>query len=357
MKVPLATGTAVVLVVAVATGSWLALRDDRPRLAPGEIGLTEQFAHFADDDFGAGPSAEVTVPWGRFTIRATGVVEEIPPQCCTDEPRDVRAPKGGGWVGVQVDTPDLTHASIYGFEDFVPLEVAVVADDHRHALPGVSDYLDRNRESWSGSDYTEFVAVADEDAAVRIEVVYDGLTQVLDPETGELDAGRAAELTVGIDAVTRLDSCGKERWSAPYAPLRATDDGTNSLSQVCQLSYVRQPYHPGKGWAPEGTEWLLVSPAMSAPVRWTLRDDLPDESADAPAFRHDIDEEDVTFTGRLLLDGDEGDDLDGVLVFAVPTGERVALEGEFHFTGHDLRTGELVSARVTSVVHLPGLPR
>ena len=88
---------------------------------------------------------------------------------------------------------------------------------------------------------------------MEFAVTYDGLTQTLDPTTGEREAGAAAAL-YDEQVTTRSSAC----------PADGFDAGAVSADLACQVGPPqRTPYLPGPGWAADGATWLVVGAAIS----------------------------------------------------------------------------------------------
>ena len=85
-------------------------------------------------------------------------------------------------------------------------------------------------------------------------VTYDGLTQTLDPATGEREAGAAA------GALRRAESRTSRRRVRPTV---STERACSSTSPAWQGLPQRTPYLPGPGWAADGRSWLVVGISVS----------------------------------------------------------------------------------------------
>ena len=107
----------------------------------------------------------------------------------------------------------------------------------------------------SGLD-TVWVAVdeaPDEIGSMKLAVTYDGLTQTLDPATGEREAGAAAVLydepVADAEAACAADGFDREGVQLDLACLAGPPQ--------------RTPYLPGPGWAAEGRSWLVAGTVVS----------------------------------------------------------------------------------------------
>ncbi|MFW6774110.1 hypothetical protein ACOACO_07490 [Nocardioides sp. CPCC 205120] len=190
-----------------------------------------------------GVSSEVRVPGGTLEVRTTSVLHE-PLQ---DTEGD------GSFVGVswRLRSPDrmaLTGA-------VPPLELALRVEGEERALVE-ADTLERD----SAGRFPELVeggaavvgVPGDLDVAgVRIEVTVDGVTQVLDPWSGRVEAGDAAALYDEGPTAWRPRPCPDLDVLAPAT----LGDG----ALLCTLGVVRStPWTAETGWAEPGETWWLV---------------------------------------------------------------------------------------------------
>ena len=168
-------------------------------------------------------------------------------------------------VGAE-DTDGLTPAD----EDATPVDIALVVDDEEHDLVDerqVQSVINDGRESL-------LVPVPEETEAadITVEVTYDGLTQTLSPESGDIEAGAAEPLydtaempvfdTSCASYVCRLRADRDSEWQLP------PDDAEAEPGQL-HLS----PHHPELGWADEGKSWAWVNVRLLGPTSFYNEDD------------------------------------------------------------------------------------
>ncbi len=189
------------------------------------------------------------LPTGRIDLTVGKPVDEVTADQADDGEKHA-APDGGAFV------PVTWEHDPFG-EGAVPVNVM-------GADPQEADVVLRSGDTTAdlGSPYqlagdqgttdtgvgTMYVAVDGDGKSPTFEVTYDGLTQTVDPATGDRDAGAAeplyAEPTMGIEA-----PCTSEGFtSGPVQP------DISCLVNAPQ----RTPYLPGQGWAEDGHTWLLV---------------------------------------------------------------------------------------------------
>lgn len=208
------------------------------------------------------PSSTVAMQVGDPVDEADGDAVDLP-----DAPDggsadgSVRAPDGHRLLPVTWylrGGPEATEeesGSIPADDDETTVDVTLVADDEEITL-----VEDRQVQSVIG-DGRESVLIAVDDglevADVTVEVTYDGLTQTLSPESGEVDSGAAAPLYEdGTPAVTTGCPVGGCRFEPTdrEASLRPGRDRSGFTADDVLLS----PYDPDLGWAEDGTVWASV---------------------------------------------------------------------------------------------------
>jgi hypothetical protein len=199
----------------------------------------------------SGDSAFVLVPAGRIDLTVGEPLEELTDEQVGD---GRRAPDGGSFVPVSWEHDPFGEGAVpVGVVGDRPqeAEVTLVAGETRADL-GSPYRVVADKGTTDTGVSTMYVAVdrpADDLGDVTFEVAYDGLTQTVDPATGERDAGAAAPLydepTVGVEA-----PCTSEGF--------ATSEVRPDISCVVNAPQ-RTPYLSGQGWAADGRTWLLVS--------------------------------------------------------------------------------------------------
>ena len=197
-----------------------------------------------------GDSTYVLLPTGRIDLTVGKPVDEVTADQANDSEKHT-APDGGAFVPVTWEHDPFGEGAV---------PVSVMGAD-----PQEADVVLRSGDTTAdlGSPYqlagdqgttdtgigTMYVAVDGDGRSPTFEVAYDGLTQTVDPATGDRDAGAAAALyaepTMGIEA-----PCTSEGFtSGPIQP------DVSCLVNAPQ----RTPYLPGQGWAEDGHTWLLVT--------------------------------------------------------------------------------------------------
>ena len=136
-----------------------------------------------------------------------------------------------------------------------PFELAVVVGAARYDL-GAEKRVEGDEAE--GAILSRDLVVAVEGDAdpedLTVEVTYDGQTQTVDVESGEIEAGAAAGLYDSGSFAT-ADRCGQR--AAPRSGLTPTFVG-------CEVGPVTlTPYRPGLGWVDEADEaWAVVQVSL-----------------------------------------------------------------------------------------------
>lgn len=184
-------------------------------------------------------------------------------------------------------------------EDRTPMTIRVVAGDQEIEL------VDRHVHSAVTDSRKSLLVPVDEEVTaseITVEVTYDGLTQVLEPETGDVDAGAAAPLYEGR-APTFDTDCpeGNCRLEPPAdSPRRPSRDHAEVTPEELTLS----PYDAKLGWAAEGTVWAAATFQVQDTASFLDEEgDLrgPGRSPTVTARLDGIDTERLTTTGGSLL--------------------------------------------------------
>jgi hypothetical protein len=158
--------------------------------------------------------------------------------------------------------------------------VSLVVDDTSVDLGSPYDVVGQGTGgSGAATMYVAVDRAPDDVGDVSFAVTYDGLTQTVNPATGERDAGAAAPLyedkMIGIQA-----PCTSEGF--------ASGQVTPAVSCLVNAPQ-RTPYLPGHGWAKDGRTWVLV------PV------DIALDSVDVAGTSYDVTSVDL----GLALDGQD----------------------------------------------------
>jgi hypothetical protein len=222
---------ALVLVIAVIAGGgvWLSQKDQEGLKAGKLISETASEAL-------VGRTAEVRVPWGSLQVTVTEPLEE------TSDGKV--AGDGASLVGVQV--------SLDGPEDLLVVDrlpdgalqdptFTLVADEQEYVLDGLTGWVDGDEIAQVAR--RQYVALKGQPEKVSLRVGYDGVDQVVDGLTGDLDRD-AAEPLYELGFANGAEPCGDPLWSPG-----ASDVG-DSVTTCLVTSSAQRPYVAGLGWAP-----------------------------------------------------------------------------------------------------------
>jgi hypothetical protein len=235
--------TALVLAVLVAAGVTVAVvvsytDGARPGAAYPDIGRIE-----------SPRQSEVKLPTGTLKLQVGDPSQEYD----TDHSETTRAADGAVFVPVAWDIPGLPVLShslpVYQFE------LTLVADGQRYDLQAAHE--DEPPTQYTPPVITTgsvAVVVEGDGTDLRVEVGYDGLTQVLDVDSGKVDPGLAAPYYAkgGLPSLTTSTRC---------TALSPVDQKTYSAAlDSCSLGPVQlSPYVGGFGWVARKDEmWATV---------------------------------------------------------------------------------------------------
>ena len=214
-----------------------------PTLETGRVQLLDTPAY--------GTTYEVMLPSGRLELVVGPRTSALPGQYVdgSSGTDDVQAARGDSLVPVSWRLAPSTGTVPVDVAQ--PFELTVVAGGERYDLGaekrGEGDEIE-------GAIMSRDLVVAVEGDAdpedLAVEVTYDGQTQTVDVESGEIEAGAAAGLYETRSFAT-ADRCGQR--AAPSSGLTPTFVG-------CEVSLVTlTPYRPGLGWVDDADEaWAVV---------------------------------------------------------------------------------------------------
>jgi hypothetical protein len=216
-----------------------ACSDDEPQAPDTQLGdqVSGRF-----DGLETGQRTAVITPAGRLSVSFADPVTRLDEDQTTDLTAR-SAPEGASFVPVVWSFQD---DKIFGeisrlFGDRQPLEVELVTGGKGYSLTPP--------ESGAGRT-AEYVAVKGEGKRASLEVTYDGVTQTLEAETGELDKGVAAGLYDLPKTKIRIKDCPTKEWFT-----------TALVYQQYECRYttaIPSPYAVNK-WAEKGHTWLAVN--------------------------------------------------------------------------------------------------
>ena len=203
-------------------------------------------------------SASCSIPTGRLDlVLGEPTTDDVGPDLAEDDETHA-PPEGGSWVPVHVEHDPFGEGGVpVGLIGGAPqpAELALVVDGTTVHLGAPYRVVGEKGTVDSGLD-TVWVAVdeaPDEIGSMTLAVTYDGLTQTLDPATGEREAGAAAGLydepVADAEAACAADGFDREGVQLDLACLAGPAQ--------------RTPYLPGPGWAAEGRSWLVAGIVVS----------------------------------------------------------------------------------------------
>lgn len=207
---------------------------------------------------------EVRVPTADIRVRVGPPTDEIAGELAdggTSSSDPVRPEGGTHLVPVAWDLEPTREAAASRPGDTTPITLRIVDGEDEVELASRS-----GRELTRDPTPTTVVAL-DEDTDLddlTVEVEYNGLTQVLSPDTGDIDAGAAAPLYdetrtydtgCHIDARCRIEATGAR---TPWRP--TADEAGFTAGQV-----TVRPYDAELGWADEGSAWASVDIDVDEP--------------------------------------------------------------------------------------------
>ncbi len=245
------TGTRVVRLVGAATllavlvGVLVAWRAAPfgPTLETGRVQLLEAPAY--------GTTYEVMLPTGRLELVVGPRTSALPGPYVdgSSGTDDVQAARGDSLVPVSWRLAPGTGT--VPVDAAQPFELTVVAGGERYDLG--AEKRGEGDETEGAILSRDLVVAVEGDADpgdLTVEVTYDGQTQTVDVESGEIEAGAAAGLYEKGSFAT-ADRCGQR--AAPGSGLTPT-------FVSCEVGLVTlTPYRPGLGWVDDADEaWAEV---------------------------------------------------------------------------------------------------
>ena len=188
-----------------------------------------------------GDEFEVMLPSGQFAFTVTEPRDELSESDAADgESRE--APDGQKYVGLGWDWKGMAGRAFSLLNHDVAPQVASVS-----VATGDEEVPVFELDTQDQSAGRAWVLVAD-DADPSLRVTYDGLTQTVDLDSGEVDAG-AAE---GFYDLAAYDV------DCPDQGPGAGRDGLQYRIDCTVGEVIAVPYVADLGWADEGEIWLLV---------------------------------------------------------------------------------------------------
>lgn len=315
---------ALVLVLLVAAAIWggvLLTRQEKPGLKAGTL-ISETASEAM-----VGRSTEVRVPWGRLQVTVSEALKQ------TSDGK--KAGDGASLIGVQVSLPGseyLLAADRIPGGEFTDPTFTLVADDKEYVLDGLRGWV--TDEDIAQVARRQYVALKGTPTEISLRVGYDGVNQVVDGLTGDVDRD-AAESLYEFDIPGGPQPCGDPIWSPG-----AGDVGEN-VTKCLINSSARRPYIAGLGWAPDGTRWMVVNLLTGAPSEFVGPDGTytVEESTSTYLLDGQVPEADFALNEALSEDAPEDDNDPQVAVFDVAldraTGQfevRTELVGETEVT-------------------------
>lgn len=241
---PVALVVAVAVVATAAT--WLTQRRGQPA---GTLVAESDLHDLTDAD--ELPDRVVLLPTGQLTVRTSRPLRELPGG--VGEPGVLDRVGGfGRWVAIGWELrPSVQlqgRQSVAAQGSGQRFTVVAVADGVRHDL----------RAGTAGRDGAVYLALPDEPDGFTVEVGFAGVTQVLDPRTGDVRKGAAAPLYErSLAWSTRAPACALKRAEVAVPGFGAAPG--EDLSIGCEVGAgFSVPYVAGAGWAPAGRTWLVL---------------------------------------------------------------------------------------------------
>ncbi len=238
-----------------------------------------------------GDETFVLLPSGRIDLTVGKPTSDAVSADQADDGEEHAPPSGGSFVPVSWSHDPFAEsgspaALIAGRP--LPADVSLVVDGKAVDLGSPYEVVGDQgvTDTGVGTMYVAVDEAPDEIESLTVSVDYDGLTQTVDPATGERDAGAAAPLYDGSSASVEAD-CPSDGWS----PTRVDPD------VACHVGPAqRAPYLPGSGWADDGRTWLVVGVTVDF------------DSVDVGGVGYDV----TGITPHLTLDGAKPVPTDGL---------------------------------------------
>ena len=203
---------------------------------PGDIVVAR------DADQVTGTEAEVRVPVGEITFTVGEPLSEVDEEQTSDL-QGRRAPDDGSFVPLawQIDDTALPGYALVMATQPEPITLDLVTG-------GETIRVSPNLAGERGPVY---VAVPGDGVKVALDVGYDGVTQSVDPVTGEREEDRAAPLYELPETFGPAPDCPERGW---------LDDPQIDYRVTCTVGdHVVLPYLPELGWAAEARSWVIVA--------------------------------------------------------------------------------------------------
>ncbi len=239
-----ALGAAALVVVALVGGTAAACTDGPERDPVGTVVVAD-----IGTEVEGGSSGFLLVPAGRIDVtvgpRVTGT---LPASVAADETEHT-PPAGGSFVPVAWSHNPFALPSGMApvGTDPRPTEMALVVDGTSYPLGSPYDVASVGG-TIDSPIRVMYVAVPGVPDSVVVSAEYHGLTQTLDPQSGQLGPGAAAPLYHHIDHV------GPRRCAAGWSGLENLVAVTSCRVREPQ----RLPYLPEVGWAAPERSWVVI---------------------------------------------------------------------------------------------------
>lgn len=239
------------LPVLLATGATVLAAGALVACTPGaddQVVVTEVAGYELD-----GVVSAVRLPPGELEFVVTAPYDEKP----TDQ-----VVGNGPYVGIRWSLErDYLQADPYATAagEVAPFDVELDVDGRTYDLEaGTSTEFDPLVDEPDPVVTAKAVVVSVPDAFdvhddLRLRVTYDGVTQVLDPGTGDVDAGEAEALYDGSTTTWRTPECD----AIDLEPPAAFVDGDGLSCFVGAVTAV--PWTAETGWAEDGGVWWVVA--------------------------------------------------------------------------------------------------
>ena len=247
-----------------------------------------------------GKPVPVVTPAGRLKVAFMEPVDHLDEDETTDL-RERNAPEGGAFLPIvwSFEGDEIFGLITRVFGDRQALELELVVDGEKYPLAPPNPGSEKS---------AAYVAIESRGDDVRLDVTYNGLTQTLDGQTGQVDKGVAADLYDLPEIKVRSQKCPIKKW--------LTNPQYFIHYQCTSLTAVPTPYIADT-WAEKGHTWLAIQ--LQTTLSLFATGSLIDESV---ASYDAVDATDMTTIdgekplGTLEINESDGT-LSGILVFDI----------------------------------------